>query len=213
MNKGLLLTTTIFLLILSTSYYWEGKLGILTIPVFIFLVIIYLVLGVMIIVQLYHLIREKFTIKTRLLNFSILLVVLTLTFSKPYVFLKNLFLMEYVDIENDNVLVAARLSETKKNKTFILDNNFTFKEKNAIYSLSEMKGTYKITNDTIYFENVRKGKQEDIQYEFGVIEELKFYTEHKYGLKLYRNKADTIGFQYSVLRNDLNVEPLIKSNR
>lgn len=174
MKKGLVLTSIIFFLTLSTSYYWEGKLGLLTLPAFVFLTIIYLVLGVMLIVQLYHLIREKINVKTRLLNFCIILVVLILTFSKPYVFLKNLFLMEYLDIENDNVLVAARFIESKPTETFKLNINFTFKEKNAIYSLSEMTGTYKIGDDTIYFENVRKGKLEDIQYEFGVIEELEF---------------------------------------
>ena len=62
-------------------------------------------------------------------------------------------------------------------------------------------------------ENIFIGKQEDIKYEFGVIEELERYTENKYALKLFVNKNDTIGFRYFIGRNDLDIEPTIKPNR
>lgn len=103
-------------------------------------------------------------------------------------------------------------SASKKIETIKLKNNFTFKEKNREYGLSEVKGLYRIVNDTIYFENVTKGKQEDVIYEFGVIVEQEFYTENKYALKLFTSNDDTIGFGYSLVGNGLNIKPATKLN-
>lgn len=193
---------------LTTSYYWEGKLGLFTFPVFIILVIIYLGLGITLFRQIHLLIKEKYTVKSRLINISTITLVLILTFSKPFVFLKNFYLMEFVDIESGNVLVANRYCESKRIETFKLKSNFTFSEKNVYYGVSEVNGTYRISNDTIFFDNVKRGKQEDIQYEFGVIEELETYTELKYALKLYKDKNDTIGFNYYITKNKLKINSI-----
>ena len=202
-----------FFLTVSTTYYWEGKLGLFTLPVFIILVIIYLWLGISLFRQIHLFIKEKYTVKTRLITIGSITFVLILTFSKPYTFLKLWTLMDLVDLENDNVLVANRYCEVKPIATFKLKSNYTFRERTARFGVSEMNGTYRISNDTIYFENVKRGKQEDIQYEFGVIEELETYSENKYALKLYKNKNDTLGFNYYIARNELNILPLIKSKR
>lgn len=207
-KKRLFTTTIIFFLTLTTSYYWEGKLGLFTFPVFIILVIIYLGLGITLFRQIHLLIKEKYTVKSRLINISTITLVLILTFSKPFVFLKNFYLMEFVDIESGNVLVANRYCESKRIETFKLKSNFTFSEKNVYYGVSEVNGTYRISNDTIFFDNVKRGKQEDIQYEFGVIEELETYTELKYALKLYKDKNDTIGFNYYITKNKLKINSI-----
>lgn len=209
-NKRLIITTIIFFLTINTTYYWEGKLGLFTFPVFIILVIIYLGLGISLFRQIYLLIKEKYTVKSRLINISTITLVLILTFSKPFVFLKNFYLMEFVDIESGNVLVANRYCESKRIETFKLKSNFTFSEKNVYYGVSEVNGTYRISNDTIFFDNVKRGKQEDMQYEFGVIEELETYTELKYALKLYKDKNDTIGFNYYIRKNKLKINSIKK---
>ena len=121
--------------------------------------------------------------------------------------------MEFAEIDNNNVLVANRYDECTRAETFKLKSNFTFREKNVRSGVSEVIGSYRISNDTIHFENVKPGKQEDILWEFGVIEELEVYTENKYALKLFKNKKDTVGFYYFIGRNDLNIKPTIKPNR
>lgn len=209
-KQNSLLVTIIFSLIISTSYYWEGKLGLFTLPVFFIIVISYLVFTFFLFRNVYFLFKENFTIKSRLLNCSILSVVLILNFSKPYTFLKNYFLMEVVDIETNIVLKGARFYEVKQIETIKLKNNFTFKEKNTEYGLSEVNGTYRIVNDTIYFENVIKGKQEDVIYKFGVIVEREYYTENKFALKLFTSKDDTLGFSYSLVGNESNIKPVTK---
>ncbi len=211
-KQNSLLITIIFSLIISTSYYWEGKLGLFALPVFFIIVTSYLVFTFFLFRHVYFLFKENFRIKSRLLNCSILTAVLILNFSKPYTFLKNYFLMEVFDIETNYVLVGARFFEVKRIETFKLASNFTFKEKNRSYGLSEVRGKYRIKNDTIYFENVMKGKQEDVIYEFGVIVEREYYTENKFALKLFTSKDDTIGFGYSLLGNGLNIKPVTKLN-
>lgn len=195
---------------LTTSYYWEGKLGLFTFPVLVILVIIYLGLGISLFRQTYLLIKEKYTVKSRLINISTITLVLILTFSKPFVFLKNFYLMEFVDIESGNVLVANRYCESKRIETFKLKSNFTFSEKNVYFGVLEVHGTYRISNDTIFFDNVKRGKQEDMQFEFGVIEELETYTELKYALKLYKDNNDTIGFNYYITKNKLKINSIKK---
>lgn len=204
------LITIIFSLIISTSYFWEGKLGLISFPVFFIIVASYLIFTFFLFRQVYFLFKENFTLKSRLINCSILTVVLILNFSKPYTFLKNYFLMDVFDIEPNIVLKGARFFEVKHIETFKLTNNFNFKEKNREYGLSEVKGSYRIVNDTIYFENVTKGKQEDVIYEFGVIVEQEFYTENKYALKLFTSKNDTIGFGYALVGNGLDIKPVAK---
>ena len=92
-------------------------------------------------------------------------------------------------------------------------DDFTFREKNVCFGITEIKGTYRISNDTIYFDDVIRGKQEDIKYEFGVIEELEQFTENPFALKLFKDKKDTIGFNYFIGKNELKIKPLIKPNR
>ncbi len=89
-----------------------------------------------------------------------------------------------------------------------MKEDFTFKEKNVCFGITEIKGTYRISNDTIFFENVKPGKQENLKYEFGVIEELEHYTKDQFALKLYTDKKDTIGFCYFVAQNKLKIKPV-----
>lgn len=205
--KDLIFKIAIVYVILSvTSYYWEGKLGLVTLPVIMVLLLVYLILILAFISQLVGLIRVKFNDKKRMLNGSILLLVLLLTFTKPYTFLKLTFATEYLDLEDDNVLVGRRYDDDCfPIESFKLKSDFTFKERNTRYALTEVSGKYKISNDTIYFEDVKKGKQEDIVYAFGLLEELEFYTENKFALVLYVNKSDKKGYHYSLVSNKLKL--------
>jgi len=48
-------------------------------------------------------------------------------------------------------------------------------------------------------------RQENIKYEFGIVVKLEYYSENKYALKLFMNKKDTVGYNYFVTKNDLNI--------
>lgn len=191
-NKWLIITIITFFLIVNTTYYWEGKLGLLAFPFFILLAVVYVGLFIALIRQLYISIKEKFSKKARFVTIGLLTLVLALTFYKPF------GILNFDKLEGENLLTAQREGAANCMTTFKLKDNFTFKERNVCFGVTEVIGTYRISNDTIYFENVKRGKQEDIKYEFGVIEELERYTENKYALKLFNNRKDTIGFRYFI---------------
>lgn len=111
------------------------------------------------------------------------------------------------------MLVAQREGSANCTTTFKLKDDFTFREKNICFGITEVKGIYRISNDTIYFDNVKRGKQEDVKYEFGVIEEPQLYTEHPFALRLFKDKKDRIGFFYWIANNKLKIKPIIKPNR
>jgi len=206
-NKGLVIITIIFFLIVNTTYYWEGKIGFFSFFGVLILVVIYFGLAIVLVRQIYFLIKERFADKKRFFRVGLLTIVLTLTFYKPF------GLIDFDKFEGNDVLVAQREGAANCMTTFKLKDNFTFRERNVCFGVSEVIGTYRISNDTIYFENIKRGKQEDIKYAFGVIEELENYTENQYALKLFKNEKDTIGFNYFIEKNNLKIKPKIKCNR
>ncbi len=168
-NKGLFITTIIFFLTINSTYYWEGKLGIFAFPAFSILVVVYFGLTIALVRQIYFTVKEKFTNKPRLLTIGLLTIVLALTFFKPF------GLIDFDKLEGENILVAQREGAANCMTTLKLKNDFTFKERNVCFGVTEIIGPYKISNDTVYFESVKLGKQEDINYEFAIIEELEHY--------------------------------------
>ncbi len=190
---------------INSTYYWEGKLGIFAFPAFSILVVVYFGLTIALVRQIYFTVKEKFTNKPRLLTIGLLTIVLALTFFKPF------GLIDFDKLEGENILVAQREGAANCMTTLKLKNDFTFKERNVCFGVTEIIGTYKISNDTIYFESVKLGKQEDINYEFAIIEELEHYTENPLALKLYKDKNDTIGFNYFIEKNKLKINPKKKS--
>ena len=207
-NKGLLITTIIFFLIVNTTYYWEGKLGLFAFPAFLILVIIFLGLGVALIRQIYFLVKEKFADKKRLINIGLLTLVLTLTFLKPF------GLIDFDKLEGDNILIAEREGAANCMTTLKLKDNFTFSERSVCFGVTETKGNYHLQNDTIYFDNVAIGRHENEFYKFAVIEPSKFNKDGKHSdLKRYKSLTDTVGHELWITKNDLNKLKNKKPNR
>ena len=135
-NRGLIIITIIFSLTISTSYYWEGKLGLLAFPAFIFLVVVYFGLVIALIRQTYLAVKEKLSNKSRLITIGFLALVLTITFIKPF------GIIDLNKLEGENLLTAQREGAANCTTTFKLKDNFTFKERNVCFGVSEVKGTW-----------------------------------------------------------------------
>ena len=82
-HKGLIIATIAFFLIVNTTYFWEGKLGLFAMPAFLILVLVYFILGIALLRQLFFAFKEKFADKFRLTTLGILAAVLGLTFFFP----------------------------------------------------------------------------------------------------------------------------------
>lgn len=207
-NKGLLITTIIFFLIVNTTYYWEGKLGLFVFPAFLILVIIFLGFGVAMIRQIYFLVKEKFANKKRFINIGLLTLVLTLTFLKPF------GLIDFDKLEGDNILIAEREGAVNCMTTLKLKDNFTFSERSICFGVTETKGNYHLQNDTIYFDKVSVGRHENEFYKFAVIEPSKFNKDGKhFDLTRYKSLTDTVGNELWITKNDLNKLKNKKPNR
>ena len=84
MKKFILPTVTfVFFILINTSYFWEPKLGFLAFPFFGLLLLYYIALLILLILQLFRSIRERFQNKQRIVTILIILVVTSSTGLKP----------------------------------------------------------------------------------------------------------------------------------
>jgi hypothetical protein len=180
-------------------YYWEGKLGIFAFPAFALLVVVYLALVIALIRQIYFWIKGKFTEKQRLLKVGLLAVVLASVFYKPF------GLVDFEKFEGNDLLIAEREGAANCMTTLKLKDDFTFKERSVCFGVTEIKGSYYIQNDTIYFNNANVSWRGDEFYKFAVIRPSKF-SNHKIIANRVRFKdlADTAGRELWITKNELS---------
>lgn len=197
-NRGLTITAIIFFLLVNTNYYWEGKLGLFAFPAFLLLLAIYIGLVIALLRQLYFLIKEKFKQKSRLLLIGLLTTILLLIYFKPLGF------VDFDKLEGNDVLVAEREGAANCLTTLKLKDDFTFRERIGCFAVSEIKGTFRIVKDTIYFDNIQFGRGENEFYRFAVIKPSKFANSKILGdLIRYKSLTDTIGHELWITKNEL----------
>ena len=197
-SKGIIITTLVFFLLVNTTYYWEGKLGLFAFPAFLILAAVYLGLAFALLRQLYLTVKEKFKQRHRLITIGLLTTVLVLTFFKP------LGLINFDKLEGNDVLVAEREGSANCLTTLKLKDDFTFRERIGCFGVSEIKGTFRVVKDTIYFDNIQLGRHEDNFYKFAVIKPSKFANSKILGdLIRYKDLTDTVGHELWITKNEL----------
>ena len=192
-NKILITISIIFFLIVNTSYYWKSNLGFITLPISLILFLIYLVLCIVTIRYLYFAFIERFKNKNRTYSIGLLLIVLTLTFIKPF------GMIDFEKFESKNILIAEREGVAGCSMTLKLKENKKFTAKSVCFGMTETIGGYDIKNDTIYFYDVELGRDEDEFYKFTVLRPSKKY----FTLLCFKSKNDTIGHGLKVKLNRL----------
>jgi hypothetical protein len=91
---------------------------------------------------------------------------------------------------------AATTLKLKKDSTFIQKSEFLMK-------IIKTKGTYQISNDTIYFDNEK--------YLFAIIEKQNHHTQTPYALKIFEYRKeynDTSWNYYNIFKNNLTIKPI-----
>ncbi|WP_299531208.1 hypothetical protein [Ulvibacterium sp.] len=196
-RKKLLLATIIFFLLINTTYFWIGETGILAMFIFILLFVSFLILAVVLIGQVYFLIKEEFKDGNRIWTVGILFFVLGSAAFFPT------GIMDFEKLESESLLVAEREGTANCTTTLKLKKNKKFIEENICFGISETKGTYRIVNDTIYFENVSLGPHESEFYEFATITKEKDFGNYSGEILRFRNSSDTTGVALWILKNEL----------
>jgi len=196
-DKGLLISTLLLFLIVNTNYFWEGKLGLVAFPVFLILAFTFIVLSILLLGQVIKGLKEKLSDKTRNIKIGIITVMLVLIFLKPN------SLINFDRLNGKDILIAQREGAANCMTTLKLKENMTFKERSVCFGVSEIKGTYELKNDTIFFKNIEFGRNENEFYEFAVIKPSKINNE-MFDLVRFKSENDTIGHELLIVKNELN---------
>ncbi len=196
--KGLLITTIIFFLLVNTVYFWEGKLGLVAFPVLLILVVVYIGLLVVFFRHLYFSIKEKFENRSRLVILSILIVVIISTLLKPN------GLVDFDNLSGNDLLVASKEGGGNSTTTLKLKENNKFRVRIVSFGVNEIRGTYKIQNDTISFKYNESEASENYFYKYAVIKQSK-YNDKKRVIEFIRvtSSMDTIRSEFSIRKNEL----------
>lgn len=112
-------------------------------------------------------------------------------------------LINYGIFETESVLIAQREGAANYMTTLKLKENNTFIERNVCFGVTETTGIYKLSGDTIYFENVSLGRHENEFYEFAVIVDKEQEGKYLGDLVRYKNDADTTGTPLWITKNEI----------
>ncbi|MDB5202975.1 MAG: hypothetical protein JWQ27_2384 [Ferruginibacter sp.] len=197
-NKILIITILVFFLLVNSRYFWEGQLGFFAVPFFIVLAAVYVGLIVSLLRQCYLRVADRFSDKRRLMLIALLLFVICITYCQPS------GLIDFDKFDGKDVLVAEREGAANCLTTVRLKEDYTFHERIGCFGIWERRGTYRVVNDTIYFEHILPGRQPDDNYAFAVIKPSKFHNSKILGnLVMYSNVADTGSTELWITNNNL----------
>jgi hypothetical protein len=197
-NKGLIVTSILFFLLINTSYFWEGKLGGWAFPAFFVLILVYCGLAVGLLQQTYFAIMEKQGNKQRVLIIILLLTVLCLTFLYPA------GIVNFDKLSGSDILIAQREGSANCMTTFKLKERNKFSERSVCFGVTEVKGKYRFVNDTVFFEDVELGRYQEDFYQFAVIKPSRFNkNKNALDLIMYKDKSDTVGHELWITKNIL----------
>jgi len=175
--------TLILFLIINTSYYWEGEFGIFAFPIFIILFILFFLLCIELIRQIYISIRDKFTEKRR--NFLLTFMFITLTL----IIIKPTGIINFEKLEGENLYFAQAEGAANCTSTLKLKKSNKFIYESICFGMERTKGNYIIEKNIIYFKNYDK---EEFQFVFGKINETT--------IDLYREKKDKNPFSIPIIK-------------
>lgn len=196
-HKTLIIFTLIFFILINTTYYWEGRLGLLAMPAAVALFLFYIFLLVVMAQQVYLLIKEKFRDWQRILAALFLLFVIILTYLKPT------GLVDFNRITAKEIFVARTAGASDCMTLFKLTSDRRFVEQNQCFGNTEIKGRYELSGDTLFFMEVNMGAFDNNYYEYAVIK--RNHTKGPAGTTLvrYQNELDKEGHALEVIKNSL----------
>ena len=169
---------------------------------------VYFGLAIALLRQIYFSVKEKFKQNHRFILIGLLTTVLLLTYFKP------LGIVDFDKFEGTDILIAEREGAANCLTTLKLKADYTFRERIGCFGVSEIKGTFRVANDTIYFDNIQLGRQKESFYKFAVIKLTKFDNPKIFGdLIRYKDLTDTVGHFLWITKNDLSKLKDKKPNR
>lgn len=161
-NKSVLVSAIALFVIVNTSYFWEAKLSIFIFLVFLLLIILWLVISIKLIFELWQATQERFQSRQRLLSIGIMSFVVISTFLYP----KGL--IDFNKLEGKDLVIAQREAGGNCQIELQLKENAKFIERVYCFGITEYRGRYEIKGDTVFFKD-KKGQPINGFYKYGII--------------------------------------------
>lgn len=198
--KRLIILSVVFFLLVQTSYFWELWLEGLSMFLGLLLIIVWMTLAGLFFSHLVMLIVEKFRNRQRLIVAAVLFVAVSTSFLKPA------GLIDFDRLTGKDLFIATREGAANCQTILKLKDNNTFVERNVCWNISEIKGSYTIKGDTVFFTNVKPNRSNEKYYMYATIIKKNKIEHGSYktvgDLVLYKDKKDTTGHILWITKND-----------
>jgi hypothetical protein len=171
--KGIYLLLIIFYFTICTTYFWETETEEYSILVSLLLVLVFFILFIILLQQLNRSYFEKFKYKQRTILVLFLTSILALTYYKP------LGIINFDAMHGKTLLYAKREGVASSGTIFKLREDKTFTLRTVYFGLEQTSGKYRISSDTIHFENIVYPRNINKKYIFAIIKKEKI--DRSYG--------------------------------
>ncbi|MEM6394845.1 MAG: hypothetical protein AAF741_00760 [Bacteroidota bacterium] len=181
-------------MIVNTRGYYEICIGIFNLPLFVFLLLLFVVLSILCFFQITFIVGERFSIKERIFNTSIAGLCLLTCLYWPLGFI------DYSPVPGESLLIASWEGAANCTTTFELKSENRFIEWGyCFFGAKEFHGDFIIENDTLFFQNVQTCWDEPY-FEFAILE--KEPNSGREMLVRYLDHNDTKGAKLEVAKNE-----------
>lgn len=192
--KKIFLASILFFIVVHSRYFWTGKLGLFDFPIVLLLLFSFIFFTVVLILQIVLFIRENFNI-SRLYIILLLTSILLITAIKPF------GIIDFDKLSGKDLLIASREGGGNCTTTLKLKDTYKFRLRTICFGITDIKGTYSINTDTIFFDI--NGRREDDFFQFAVIKPSKLH-DNKKAIVSYLNVTDSMGLELIITKNNLD---------
>jgi hypothetical protein len=185
MRDKYVITSIILFVVVQTYYFWEIWIGLMLLPIWIAIIITFIVLVFNLISKLWRLSITKLQDKELLISFAIQAIIISVTIFFPF------GMINFHDFEEKDIIVAHREGVGGCGSYLKFKIDKTYIDREVCFGVFEVRGKYEIKGDTITF---LSGSNHD----YAVIKHDKFGDE----LACFKN--DSARFIFEITKLELN---------
>lgn len=162
-----LIFTILLLLAVNTQFLWEGKLWVFTLLVYLLLFVCSIVLLVRLIKKVYRLIKGTDRTRQNVIECVVMGVSLGLIVAYP------MGIVRFPNVGAPIKLMAFHEGGGGCGSTLYFREDGSFVDRSVCFGIEEKKGSYRISNDTIYF------SCDDFAFDYAVMDSVTIRVHRK----------------------------------
>lgn len=191
-SKTVNIISIIFFTLVNTSYFVEKLPGLWDMVIAILITLGFILLGILLIGQLYELFKEKLRDSSRIISTIVLITTLTVTYIFPT------GIINYEDLQGEDLLRANLEGVANCQTVLKIKKNNKFIQSSLCFGVDKWNGTCQIIGDTVKL-NYTDTSSLNNKFAYGLIK----LTKHKEHLKtgqllMFKSYKDTIGLPFDI---------------